>query len=114
MRSYKRTERLNEVIREEIAELICSGTIKDERLRLVTITKVRVSDDLSYADVYYSVFDSSWETTRVALEESRRFIEYRIMKDLRIKKVPKLRFVEDRSMEYADRIERLLREMGFE
>lgn len=113
MKSYRRTDRLNEVIKEEIAELIVSGEIDDERLKMVTITRVRVSEDLSFADVYYSVIGSSWESARKALEDSKKFMEYRMMKDLRIKKIPKLRFFEDRNLEYVERIERILKEMGF-
>lgn len=113
MKAYKRVERLSEVIKEEIAELISSGAIKDSRLGFVTITKVKVTEDLSFADVYYSVLDSSWEETKEILEGCKRFLEGRIMKDLRIKKIPKLRFFEDRNLEYADRIERILKDIGF-
>ncbi len=108
MRGYKRTDRLSELIKQEIAELIVKGAIKDPRIGFVTITKVKVSADLSYADVYYSVMNEDWEKTKEGLESSKYFIQSCVGKDLRIKKLPKIRFFEDRSLDYVERIESLI------
>ncbi|NPA15119.1 MAG: 30S ribosome-binding factor RbfA [Deferribacteres bacterium] len=108
MRGYKRTDRLSELIKQEIAELIVAGEIKDPRIGFVTITRVKVSSDLSYADVYYSVMDGKWDETREGLESSRYYIQSCVGRDLRIKKLPKLRFFEDRSLDYVEHIESLL------
>ncbi len=108
MKGYKRTDRLGELLREEIADLIVSGSVKTLNLGFVTITRVRVSADLSYADVYFSVLDGSWDSTKKQLEENRGALQVAIGKDLRLKKMPKLRFKEDRSLEHVQRIENLL------
>lgn len=108
MKGYKRTDRLAELIREEVAELIVSGSVKGLEVGFVTITKVRVSADLSYADVYFSVLDGRWEDTKRQLEEHRGTIQSFMGRDLRLKKLPRLRFFEDKSLEYVERIEELL------
>ncbi len=108
MKGYKRTDRLGELLREEIADLIVSGSVKTLNLGFVTITRVRVSADLSYADVYFSVLDGSWDSTKKQLEENRGALQVAIGKDLRLKKMPRLRFKEDRSLEHVQRIENLL------
>ncbi len=108
MKGYKRTDRLSELIKQEIAELIVTGAIKDPRIGFVTITRVKVSADLSYADVYYSVMDGRWEETKEGLESSRYYIQSCVGRDLRIKKLPKLRFFEDRSLDYVERTESLI------
>ncbi len=111
MKSYKRTDRLAELIREEVAELLISGSIKDLNVSFVTITRVKVSADLSYADVYFSVLDGSWDYTKKQLESNRVVIQSLMGRDLRIKRLPKLRFHEDRSLEHVERIEKLLKEI---
>ena len=111
MKSYKRTDRLAELIREEVAELLISGSIKDLNVGFVTITRVKVSADLSYADIYFSVLDGSWEHTKRQLENNRVVIQSLMGRDLRIKRLPKLRFHEDRSLEHVERIEKLLKEI---
>jgi len=107
MKPFKRTDRLSELIKQEIAELLVSGAIKDPRIGFVTITRVKVSADLSFADVYYSVM-GDWERTREGLEESKAIIRYHIGRELRIKRLPELRFHEDRSLDHVERIDYLL------
>jgi ribosome-binding factor A len=68
-----------------------------------------VSADLSFADVYFSVLDGSWDYTKHQLEAHRVAIQSFIGRDLRLKRLPKLRFFEDRSLEHVERIEALLK-----
>ncbi|MCL4294018.1 MAG: ribosome-binding factor A, partial [Acidimicrobiia bacterium] len=55
MRRYPRTARVNEVVREVLADEL--ERLSDPRLGLVTLTDVDVSADLRHADVYYSVWE---------------------------------------------------------
>ncbi len=109
MKGYRRTDRLAELIREEVAEVILSGSVKGMNLGFVTITRVRVSADLSYADIYFSVLDGRWEETKRELEAHKRDIRSFMGRDLRLKRLPQLRFFEDRSLEHVERIEELLK-----
>jgi len=56
VRSYPRTARVNEVVREVLADEL--ERLSDPRLGLVTLTDVEVSADLRHADVYYSVWEA--------------------------------------------------------
>ncbi len=111
MKGYRRTDRLAELIREEVAEIILKGQVKGMDVGFLTITRVRVSADLSYADVYYSVLGGDWVRARQQLEENRAAIQGIMGRDLRLKRLPKLRFFEDRSLEHVERIEQLLKEI---
>ncbi len=56
MHPYKRSARVGDLIREEIADIIMNR-IKHKNLGFVTVTGARVSDDLRHATVYLSVLD---------------------------------------------------------
>ncbi|MEO0250605.1 MAG: 30S ribosome-binding factor RbfA, partial [candidate division WOR-3 bacterium] len=50
-----RTERMSDLLREEISQLIHKG-LKDPRIGFVTVTRVIVSKDLRHAKVYFSAY----------------------------------------------------------
>jgi len=108
-----RIERINETIKELISELVMSR-IRDPRVGLVTITSVRVSGDLSFAKVFYSVMGDEAEraATRKGLVSARHFLRSAISDELGMRTAPELRFVYDDSIDRAMRIEEKLREAG--
>jgi len=113
----KRTERLGEVLRAEITDLI-RRRAKDPRLtELITVTGVEVSPDLKQAKVFFSLLGSKEEDKEQragvadALEHSKGFFKRELGKRLRLKFPPDLSFHYDASGDYGDRIERLLREI---
>lgn len=96
-----RLVRLGEQIRGEIAEMILRGTIKDPRVsQFLTVNKVEVVSDLSYAKVFVSTFmtDSQLEKGVAGLQSAAGFIQSSIAKKLRIRQFPKLTFVADTSL----------------
>lgn len=108
----RRTERLNDQLREEISELV-HRDLKDPRISgLVTITEVDVSPDLSHAKVYVSVLGSEDErsSTLQALDAAAHFLQRALRKRLTIKRTPALIFRADESLERGARILRLLDE----
>ncbi|MBI1979736.1 MAG: 30S ribosome-binding factor RbfA [Elusimicrobia bacterium] len=113
--SFKRSERVSELLRHEISQLV--QQIKDPRLGFVTITEVTIGRDLSDAKVFYSVFGSE-EEKKVAAEilastvHSMRKILGRKLESLR--KVPALTFVYDKSPERAQRVSALLEQLSKE
>jgi len=90
--------------------MLVGGRIKDPRVGFVTITKVEVTRDLSFATVYFSVMGSEEEKeeTLQALEHASGYIQGQLGKGLRIRKVPRLRFKVDRNLEHSLRISELL------
>ena len=106
----RRTERINDLLREEIAELI-RRDVKDPRMGgLVSILEVQVSPDLRNAKVYVSVLGSDEEkaSTLVALAAAAHFIQRQLGKRLTIRRTPELTFVEDQTIQEGSRIGSLL------
>ena len=99
-----RLDRLSEQIREEIADLILSGKIKDPRVTsFLSITRVEVSSDLSFAKVYVSGFEDAHTVKKgvAGLESARGFIQSGLSKKLRIRQFPKLAFFFDESVKQS-------------
>ena len=108
----RRTERINDLLREEISELV-RRDLKDPRIGgLVTITEVGVSPDLRHAKVFVSVLGSDDEkrSTLRALQAASHFLERELRRRLTIRRMPELEFVKDESLEHGQRILTLLDE----
>ena len=96
--SELRTERLGCLIQEILGALIVEGKIKDSRVTpFVSVTRVTVSGDISYADVYISNVNEKANIARnvEGLQSAAGFINSCLNKALRIRKIPRLRFHPD-------------------
>jgi ribosome-binding factor A len=108
----RRIERINHLLRQEIAELL-SREVKDSTLStsLISITEVDTSPDLRNAKVYFSVYGDEDEI-KAAGEHLRRaagFLHHNLKERLDLRHTPHLEFVVDRSIARGDRIMRLMR-----
>ncbi|MCR5378223.1 MAG: 30S ribosome-binding factor RbfA [Fibrobacter sp.] len=109
----RRTDRLGEQFREEISKLIQKG-LKDPRVTpLTSITRVDITEDLSYAKALVSVMGSDKEKrdSVIGLNNSAGFIRGVLGKALKIRKIPELNFVLDENLEHAMHIEGILAEL---
>ena len=98
-------ERLGSTFAKVISEIL-AREVKDENVKLVTITGCEITNDLSFAKVYFTVLDSSKkEETIKALEKSKSFIRGEISKRV---DTPELRFIFDESVEYGNKIEKII------
>ena len=95
-----RTERLGQTIQEKIGSLILEGKIKDFRVNtFLSITKVDVSKDLSFADVYVSDIRGKINEKEVeGLQSAAGFIQSQLGATMHIRKIPRLRFHADKSI----------------
>jgi ribosome-binding factor A len=111
MSANRRTIRLNQLLREELATLL-QAEIKDPRVRSVTITRVEATQDLSYADVYVRTLTDEIpvEEAIAGLESAEGFVRRRLGRDLHLRRIPDFRFHADRALEHVQRIELLLDE----
>jgi len=96
---YKRAQRVSDSIRKEIANIF-SHEVSDPRLKNLTVTRVHLSDDLSYAKIYFSnyvnkISNSEEGNTILALEKSKSFFKKKLGKSLKLKKIPDLHFLID-------------------
>ena len=105
---YPRTARLNESLREVIAEELIR--IDDERLSLVTITAIDVDSEMNRATVFYDslVGEDGDEEIVEALAQYRVRIQSSVGRQVRAKKTPILTFKPDDAIRAAERIERIL------
>ena len=96
-----RIQRLNDQLRDEISQLILRGDVKDPRVStFLSINRVEVTNDLSYAKVYVSSFlpDNQVKKGVDGLNAAAGFIQREIAKKLRIRQFPKLQFLVDAGM----------------
>ena len=108
----RRTARLNEQLKRELSELLRTE-VRDPRVGVVTITGVATTKDLGVARVHVRTMggDAERASTLEGLSAAAPFLRTALGKVLRIRRVPELRFQEDRSMEHARRIEEVLSEV---
>jgi ribosome-binding factor A len=107
-RQYPRTARLNELLREILAEEL--ERLDDGRLELLTVTSVEIDGDLRHAAVYYDSLDGEEGDEQVlgALGELRWRLQAAIAREARIKRTPELSFAPDPGVRAGARIEALL------
>lgn len=91
---------------------ILANEVKDQDIKFVTVTDCHVTNDLSFAKVYYTVLDNSKkESTKKALKNAAGFIRRELMDRVEIRHTPELEFVYDESIEYGKKIENIIEEI---
>jgi len=105
---YPRIARVNEVLREVVADATERMADLDDRLRMLTVTAVDTSPDLSHATVYLS---SLPDAAREALEAQRAELQRAIGREVRLKRTPHLHFAADPSVAAGQRVEEILRHL---
>ena len=110
---FKRSERVGELIHEEISNLLLLGKIKDPRIGFVTVTRVRLSEDLRHARIFVSVMGTQGEKDRTlqGLSSAAGFIRKQVGGKLRLRYLPEIVFQLDNSLEYSARINKVLSEL---
>jgi len=104
-----RPERIAETLREEIAQIV-GYELEDPRLTLVTVTDVRVADDLRDASVYVTVQGDEKEhlVALRALQHAAPYVRKQLGFALNLRHTPALHFVRDTVEEKAERVSSLL------
>lgn len=107
-------ERLNDQFQKEIS-IILQTEIKDQDIHFVTITGCEITNDLSFCKVYFTVLDDSKkETTLSALKGAASFIRGELSKRVQVRHTPELRFFYDDSIEYGNKIEKIIEKINEE
>jgi ribosome-binding factor A len=110
---YQRSERVGELLTEVIAEVLRED-IRDPRVTGVTITAARVTKDLRQARIYFTILGGAVEnkdSVLAGLKSALGFIRSRIGKQLKLRFVPAIEFFYDKSLDEAERIDKLLRQV---
>lgn len=105
---------MDELLRERVAEIV--REIKDPRVGFVTVMDVETSPDLRHARVYVSVLgeEAQKQESIEALQGASGWVQARVAEEIRLKYLPRLEFVLDRTLERAARMDELIEEMRAE
>lgn len=111
MPRFRRTDRLNEQLRQEISLLI-RDEVRDPRVGMVTVTAVETSPELDHARVYVNTLGDADERDEAVagLQSAASFLRGQLGRRLHMRRIPELHFSLDRTLAEAERIEALLRE----
>ena len=123
-KDYSRTRRVGEQIQREMAQLV-QQEIKDPRLGLVTISAVKLSKDMSHANIFFTVLNDSdsddssrkqvIEDTVKILEGASGFLRHELGKRMQLRIVPHVHFKYDESISYGNDLSALINKaMGME
>ena len=108
----RRPERVSSLLLEAVAEVLLRE-VKDPRVRGVTLTGVTISPDLKSAKIFFRTLQVEEQTAALAgLQSATAYIKRQIADRLRLRHVPDLRFFYDATLEKANRLEDLLRQVG--
>jgi len=90
--------------------------LKDPRIGFVTVTGVETTADIQHAKIYYTVMGDQPARSQTArgLEKALPFMRRELGRRLHLRTVPELSFHYDQSIDYGNRIESLLKEIGSE
>jgi len=105
---YPRTARVNQVLREVVADALERISDIDDRLRLITVTSVDTTPDLRRATVYLS---SLSDEAAEVLADERISLQREIGRQVRLKRTPLLEFVADPAVAHGFQVEEILRRL---
>jgi|SRR5580704_14981526 ribosome-binding factor A len=106
--NFKRTDRIAEMIQRKLAQII-PQEIKDPRLKgFITISAVKVSADLGHAKVYFTILDEDKKLATGILNAAASYLRTALARTITLRTVPQLHFIYDESIEYGERLSRLI------
>ncbi|MBS3810244.1 MAG: 30S ribosome-binding factor RbfA [Halanaerobiales bacterium] len=112
MANKKRVRRMSQLLKEEISDILLKE-IKDPRIGFISVTKIKVSNDLKHAKVMVSIIGSEQEKkeTMEGLHQASNFIQKLVGERLTTFHTPKIIFRYDNSIEQGVHISHLIDEV---
>ena len=109
---YKRSTRVAELLREVISEIIATQ-LKDPAVGRITITRVKLSDDLKNARIFFSMLgnEAQRQSTLAGLKRAGRFLRAETAHKISLRHAPELQFVYDDTLDYVENIENLIKKI---
>lgn len=109
----KRVQQISEEVRRSVSDII-NHKLKDPRIpQIISIVHVDVTNDLSYAKIYYSILGDTEkrDETQDALESSKGFIKRELARSVKLRVMPELIFEYDDSLDISYKISKLIDEV---
>ena len=110
-KSNNRLSRIEEELKREISNIINYELSNSNITGMVSVTKIKVSPDLSRARVFVTMLNSNKKNTLAALKKSAGYIRREIAHRVNLRTTPELIFEFDESIEYGARIDNILKEI---
>ena len=110
-----RVERIQEQVREEVSQMLATE-VRDPGVGLVTVTRAKVTADLSLARIYWTILGDTAERrkTAKALERAAPYVRHLLSERLTLRRSPEVKFIFDESVAAQDRIEQIIQEIHAE
>lgn len=107
-----RAERAADIIRDEIAQIV-GYELEDPRVSMVTVTEVRLSDNMRAAKVYVTVAgdENEHQAAMAALRHAAPYVRKQLGLSLNLPRTPEIHFVRDRVEEEGERVDQLLQQI---
>lgn len=109
-RGFDRAQRVGDMLQQTLAQLLLKN-MDDERFRLVTLSSVVVSRDLSYAKVYVTIYSDDQEQIKsitFALNRAAKTLRYQLAQQVELRIIPELKFVYDETSAHGFHISSLI------
>ena len=111
-KNSNRLARIDEELKKEISSIITYELKNPNITGLISVTKAKITPDLKYAQIYVSILNSkNTKETLAALKKSSGFVRTEVAKRINLRITPEIIFVLDDSMEYGERIDKILKEI---
>jgi ribosome-binding factor A len=110
MKPFSRGERVSGQIQKIISGLLLKK-INDPRIEFATITGVKMNDDLSEAIIFFTTYtgEKGQKEALKGFTSAQGFIRKSLGKELKIRHIPKLRFIHDNSFDYGSKMDAILK-----
>lgn len=110
--SKSRLERINEQYKKELSQIINYELKNPNATGMISVTRVKVTNDLKFAKVDVSILNAKdVKQTLAALKRSAGFIRSELARRVNLRNTPEIIFELDDSMEYGERIDKILKEI---
>jgi ribosome-binding factor A len=111
MLGSKRSLRVGDMILKEISEMLIKGNIRDPRIESVVLTGIKLTDDLGFARVYFTVIGDEIDKEKImeGLQSATSYIKRELSRRLRVRRIPDLKFEFDEILQEGYRVDELLR-----
>ena len=112
MLAGKRSIRVGDQILKELAEFIAKK-VRDPRVNGVTLTGIRMSNDLKHARIFYSFMGDEKEIARIqaGLDSAKGFIKRHLGQKVALRYIPDIIFQYDPTLEMGNQIEKLFQKI---
>ena len=115
--SSNRPEKIADLLKREVSKIL-NQEVKDPRLQNINITAVKVTDDIGIAYIFYTIIGKSIKKDESKIDNTilsklSGMIRSKLSKIIEIRRVPKIIFKFDESIEYSENIEKLLNFLSF-